>query len=499
MSSISSMARFKNPTKSGNIPTLSRSSNMRRSGSMGSLRRSGGTPTGGLAPNFNATKTVKSTTSAGYPNLEAEYIKNLQQQIYFLELEANYLRDQTKKATELQPRMTEEATRMLGKLKELQVDVDNMTLEIKRKESNLDLVSSEKERLDSRLKMLEDTHSRDKKLLVEEVVMLKKQNEMIQRDIAEKDRDILIAKAEIDKRASSLNNAEHQIQIIKAQLDQKSDQLRSTQTALEEKRTDLVKTQSQLHEMEDRFYSSTAALQDKAVEDHKNHIRVLQQKLREAELTAEQDRYMKNKMSDDCGNLVKENALFGTQVLELQKQLERERDLRESRDNTHASSITELVSFRDKEKHHHFELNQLKDQLRYERERVEHLMQQLSKQEHQNTTTTLGHNTTKSRLAEIEGRFGGLEQDNTALRRDKMLLVDHVSDLQRQLSEKEQAVISLQTHMRTLELELQGYERKSKLESTIQTQKWEEFEKMAESMKMLSHSMTARSGDLDFA
>ncbi|XP_033108412.1 myosin-2-like [Anneissia japonica] len=495
MSSISSMARFKNPNKSGTVPSLSRSSNLRRSGSMGSLRRST-TPTG-LAPNFNATKTSKSTAS--YPNLEAEYIKNLQQQIYFLELEANFLRDQTKKATELHPKMTEEATRMLVKLKELQMDVDNMTLEIKRKESNLDMVSNEKERLDSRLKMLDETHSREKKLLVEEVVMLKKQNDIIQREISEKDREILQAKAEVDSRTTSLSNAEHQIHIIKAQLDQKNEQLKSTQLALEEKRTDLVKTQSQLHEMEDRFYSSTAALQDKAVQDHKDQIRVLQQKFREAELTAEQDRYMKNKMSDDCANLVKENALFGAQILELNKQLERERDLRESRDTKHATSITELVSFRDKEKHHQFELNQLKDQLRYERERVEHLMQQLSKQEHLNTTSTLGHNTTKSRLAELEGRHGGLEQENTALRRDKMLLVDHVSDLQRQLSEKEQEVISLQTHVRSMELELQGYERKSMLESTIQSQKWGEFEKMAESMKKLSHSMTARSMSPDYA
>ena len=49
--------------------------------------------------------------------MEAEYIKNLQQQIYFLELEAEYLRDQSKKATDIHPRMTREADRMMFKLK----------------------------------------------------------------------------------------------------------------------------------------------------------------------------------------------------------------------------------------------------------------------------------------------------------------------------------------------------------------------------------------------
>ena len=49
--------------------------------------------------------------------IENDYIKNLQQQIYFLELEANYLREQAKKATEMHPQMTAEAERMLTKLR----------------------------------------------------------------------------------------------------------------------------------------------------------------------------------------------------------------------------------------------------------------------------------------------------------------------------------------------------------------------------------------------
>lgn len=51
------------------------------------------------------------------------------------------------------------------------------------------------------------------------------------------------------------------------QLDQKTEQLRNTQLVLEEKRTDLIKTQSGLQEMEEKYYSSTASIQDAAVAD----------------------------------------------------------------------------------------------------------------------------------------------------------------------------------------------------------------------------------------
>ena len=53
-------------------------------------------------------------------------------QIYFLELEANYLREQAKKATEMHPKMTAEAERMLSKLRTLQTEADGLQLDVKR-------------------------------------------------------------------------------------------------------------------------------------------------------------------------------------------------------------------------------------------------------------------------------------------------------------------------------------------------------------------------------
>ncbi|XP_071483729.1 uncharacterized protein [Diadema antillarum] len=493
MTSISSMARFKSsPTRSARGPSFSGTatggSTLRRSGSLGSLTKR----SANIAANFGSS-TKKSTKAADYDNLEAEYIKNLQQQIYFLELEANFLRDQAKKATELQPRMTQEASKMLHRLKELQTDVDSLHLEVRRKESNLDLVSTEKDRLDGRLKLLEENHQREKRLLVEEVVQLKKQNEMIQREINDRESQISVARSELERGSSSLSSAEHQIHMLEAEVQQKSDMLRATQLALEEKRADLLRTQSQLQEMEDKYYSSTASIQDQAVQEFRDEIRQLKGKLKESEMKAEHDRFLKNKMSEDVNNLVKENAVMGAQVLELQKQLDREKMLRESRDTRHSSQITELVTVRDKEKQLKFDLDQAREALKQERDRVAHLMQQLSKQDERHTHNTLSHNTTKSRLAEVEGRQGGLEQENAQLRRDKMLLVDHVAELQKQVAEKEQEVLRLHGHMHTMEARLGETERRTAAESTMQSQKWSEFERMAESMKKLSQSMTARS------
>ena len=63
-----------------------------------------------------------------------------------------------------------------------------------------------------------DNHQREKKLLVEEVVQLKKQNETIQREIHDRERQIAMATGELEKGSSSLTSAEHQIHMLEAEV-----------------------------------------------------------------------------------------------------------------------------------------------------------------------------------------------------------------------------------------------------------------------------------------
>lgn len=54
-----------------------------------------------------------------------------------------------------------------------------------------------------------------------------------------------------------------------------------------------------------------------------------------------------------------------------------EKMLRENRDTRHSTHITELVTVRDKEKQLKFDLDQAREALKQERERVAHLMKQV--------------------------------------------------------------------------------------------------------------------------
>ena len=59
---------------------------------------------------------------------------------------------------------------------------------------------------------------------------------------------------------------------------------------------------------------------------------------------------------------------------------------------------------------------------------------QLSNQGAVTTASELNMSTTRSRLTELEAVHQRSDTENTQLRRDKMLLVDHVSNLQRKVN-----------------------------------------------------------------
>ncbi|ELU18498.1 hypothetical protein CAPTEDRAFT_188336 [Capitella teleta] len=434
------------------------SSSLRKSESFNNLRKS----TGNLAMSFDSTgKSTARKIDNELEKIESEYIKNLQQQ-------------------------------------QMQSDVESMQMEVKRKDASAELAMSEKERLQNRLKAEEDAYAREKRLLLEEVVQLKKEKEALEKDGSRKDGQVLRAREELDQSAAALRSAETKIQMLRNQLVQREDQNKIIQSALDEKRNEVLKTETSLREMEEKYYTSSASLQDKIVPDLREEVRQLHRKLKEAEMNGEQDRYLRNKLSDDSGHLIKENALLNQQVVELQKQLERERELREANDGRRDKKISELVALREKEKTLQLELAQTQDSLKHEKTRAEHYLQQLSKRDQYATSQELQFSTTKCRLAEVEGQCRNFDAENSDLRRDKHLLTELLADVQNQVDEKDKEIMTLRAHIHSLESRLHDLEHLKDLETTVNSQKWEEFSRLAESMKTLSRSMAhSTSGEMN--
>ncbi|XP_044147624.1 myosin-11-like [Bufo gargarizans] len=418
--------------------------------------------------------------------MEAEYIKNLQQQIYFLELEANFLREQTKKAADLQPQLTLEADHLLRKLLDLRSECEGLKLEVKRKDAHMLMLQRDQESFRGQIREAEDSHSKEKQHLIEDVVQLKKGKELTDRRISQKEMEILLNKQELEREMVIVSNSGQRITALQTQLKQRMEQQKEMENQLSQKRMELLKVTSARHEMEEKLIKHTAVTQNQLTPDLRNEISFLHQQIREKDLLSEQERVLRQKMMSDCAELTNENNALQTQLLELTKQLEIQKALKEDNYTHSSTNVAQLLHVKDKEEQLIKQVQLQQVLLKKEKEHFKDLMGQIDLVLSGNDLQDLRTNTLSSQIAEIQAMLVKEEQINTEFRRDKTLLVDHISSLQTQITKKEAELLHVSLQIEDLDTRLSTFQSEHSMQRSLQSVKWKEISDLARSMKTLS-------------
>ncbi|XP_063166534.1 centromere protein F-like isoform X1 [Candoia aspera] len=422
-------------------------------------------------------------------SIESEYIKNLQQQIYFLELEANFLREQTKKAINLQPLLASEMEHMLQKLQTLQCQADSLHLELKRKKSGLNMLKMERNQLNNQINMADEHHLKEKRVLVEEIRQLKREKAEKDEQISTKETEISYAKQQLEEQQMNLKNKEQAILMLKTKVMQQLEQQKVMELQLSEKRKEFLEMQSAVHEMEEKILKKTAAMHEQITHDLRNEISFLHHQICERELLAEQDRLLRSKMVDDYAALTKENNVLQSRLLELVKQTDIQRVLKEEVYTTHSASIAQFLTVKDQEANLQREIKRHQEILEQEMSTFQELEDKISILEKRNTTLDLNISTLSSRVAEVKAMLEKEERDNIELKRENSLLIDFASNLKKQLAGKENRLLQASNKMLALDEAISALKIKHTLHRSLQSEKWDKISKMANSLKKLKNSM----------
>ncbi|XP_028405117.1 uncharacterized protein LOC114527615 [Dendronephthya gigantea] len=448
----------------------------------------------GLAASFdvgvNLTRTGMSTGELS--KIENEYIRNLQQQIYFLELEANYLREQAKKATIIPPRVTEEADKMMRKLRTLQSELDDRITDLAKKESAIRVLEDEREAALRRLRDAEDNHAHEKKQLVNEIVSLKKYKDSSTRESTRREVHVKQVETEANKGLDALREAEERITMLRTQLEDKTEEFNQCRVQLEESRSQCLKYQTQLREMEERFFQSDIKTKEEVGRELREEIRQLRLEGRQKEINSQQDRTLRTKIQEDCTSLIKENAALASQVVELRKLIDADRAHEDEKAVRRQANIQELVTLKDSERRLQHELQITKEQLRNEQLKYREMTQKLTREEQNALHVTLSKNKLKSNVEELQSLNTIQSDENITLQRDKLLLTDEICDLQSKLDDKNEEVIDLKTRLHDAESRCSQLDAKVKMQKNLESIKWEEFHKLANTMSQFSRSMSPR-------
>lgn len=267
----------------------------------------------GKSKNANNTTLNKSLGSAGLDlaTVESEYIKNLQQQVYFLELEANFLRDQAQKAEHLSKHSAaDEATKWRRRLKDVEIEQDSLKSEIRRKEIEAEAADLERRQYVKELKSLKHTAAAEKDHLIDEISSLR--NKLDNSCLNEKKLQIQLESAE-DTKTATLGKAldvESRLAVVRDQLDRTLNTNKELRTDLAEKRVEIKQFKMQLGDLESKYLTQATELKEAAISDMRGRLADMRVRMRELEVTSELDKSLKEKALEDSSTSSKTCAML---------------------------------------------------------------------------------------------------------------------------------------------------------------------------------------------
>ncbi|XP_069829768.1 cilia- and flagella-associated protein 58-like isoform X2 [Dendropsophus ebraccatus] len=370
---------------------------------------------------------------------------------------------------------------------DLRSECESMKLEVKRQDAHILMLQRDQDSLGGQIREAEDSHSKEKQQLIEDIVQLKKAKELTDRRMSQKEMEMLLNKQEVEREMNTVTSNDQRIAALQTQLKQRLEQQKEMENQLSQKRMEVLKANSARHEMEEKLMKHTVVTQNQLTSDSRNEISFLHQQIREKELLSEQERVLRQKMMIDCAELTSENNALQAQLLDLTKQLNI-RALKEDAFTHSSTSVAQLLSVRSKEEQLIKQVQLQQALLEKEKEHFKDLMGQIDLLLSGNDRHDLRTTTLNSQIAEIQAILDKEEQINTELKRDKTLLVDHVSSLQTQITKKEAELRHISLDIEELDKRLSTVQSEHSVQRSLQSVKWKEISDLAKSMKKLSWS-----------
>jgi len=480
-----SLYRSKSPLRSPlskSTPKLNNS--LRRSASFGRSKN-------GVAK----TTLNKSLGSAGLDlaTVESEYIKNLQQQVYFLELEANFLRDQASKSELLSKHSAaDEAAKWRRRLKDVEVEQDSLKSEIRRNEIEAEAAEMERRQYVKELRSLKDTANSEKGHLLDEVTSLR--NKLDQSHLTAKKLELQLESTEELKGATSgkLLDAESRLLVVRDQLDRTLQTNKDLREEVTDKTILMRDLKTSLTDMETRYLDKATELKEAAVGDMRCKLADMRVRMRELEVTSELDKTLKAKAMEDSNDNLRVCSALREETYDLKAQIEKERSLYEKQSLKRSLDQDEIAALKHKNTRLADELDALNASLGKEKKKSKSYLSKLAETDADLSQNRAAETTLRNKIADLEITKDSKTHESSSLRKDKNLLLDQVIDLQSKLDCRNGEISTLNAEIELLKSKVSDLASEARLNKSLESRRWDDIEKMAENIHR-SPSPTRRS------
>ncbi|CAJ0919012.1 unnamed protein product [Ranitomeya imitator] len=320
---------------------------------------------------------------------------------------------------------------------------------------------------------------REKSVLVEDVTQLKKLADVSVQDLTHKEEEQKSILHQLHSTIHNVKEKDRDLRLLQTQEQVK--QQESVEAQLSEKRSECLSLRSAVHHLEEQYLSTAQSVQERIVSELRKEAEKLRTQLTERRLTADEDKYLRDKMMEDSARLTKGNGHLQSRVLEAKKQLEEhgnqgkhrvtkrgpalsypmftlvtsediagsgsntditsvtqqsnselytERQLREQESLNRAKRISEISSGKENERHLELTLSHWRRLLEDEKEKVASAQEQLQKDR---KSVEMTGSSLHKQLTDLQNKHAKVQQENALLRVEKSHLGEHISQLHKQV------------------------------------------------------------------
>ncbi|KAJ3399646.1 hypothetical protein HDU80_007714 [Chytriomyces hyalinus] len=442
-------------------------------------------------------KCIAAPSPANRSRVEDEYIRNLQQQVYLMELETRYLRTNRGDSGGVQGSggngsgagqlhasgsdhqhhgssapLNDAIKGLKSKYVELQEshkrDLKKFEHEFERTKTNeqvlqlsLKAAQKESEELKEELKSIREHHTAEKDKLYGELLAHRKKSEIAISEHARLQKTHQRISMEKQQNASAM---QHALEDAKKYRDQVEELLHINATLkvrVEELYKQNTVMQSRLDDHEANVLGEELTSEKNRCIDLKKENETLLIEREQAITRAKQEEHLKCRIAQDCEELVKGNVTLKNELEDMQRRLRREFESREQKIQKKHEHIRESEEIRE-------EFSKLKDEYMMlkiavdNKDRKNHeLSAQINSMENALNTALETRNILEERCEELEQRSRTQESELIQMGQDKSLLIDDVAELRNTTEIKTSKLQNLIKENQDLKIAVEKFKRES--------------------------------------
>ncbi|XP_056378992.1 uncharacterized protein LOC130274583 [Hyla sarda] len=164
----------------------------------------------------------------------------------------------------------------------------------------------------------------------------------------------------------------------------------------------------------------------------------------------------------------------------------KERTLREQESLNRTKRISEITSGKENERHLELTLSHWKRLVHDEKEKVAAAQEQVLQLQRGRKSVEMTGSSLHKQLTDLQNKHSKVQQENSLLRVEKNHLVEHISQLHKQIAEKNDEIRRMQGHVDSLCHDMDSLKLRRDLDDSSDKEAWQQLSSISHNVEKLA-------------